>query len=254
MGNLPEQFWQASLAELKQGFCHDRTSDTFLCLLCGHRIADGVIYRHGDQLYEAKKYMAIHIAESHGSPFHSLLQLDKKLIGLTEHQKSLLELFYAGHSDSDVAQALQAGSTSTIRNHRFSLREKQKQAKIFLAIMELLAEQPPKKPSFIDLPPSHQPPDRRFAITEQENAKILATYFQAGADGPLDHFPQKEKKRVAIIRQLATHFAPQQTYTEKEVNDILKPLYHDYVLLRRYLIEYGFLDRTADGSAYWRKS
>ena len=27
----------------------------------------------------------------------------------------------------------------------------------------------------------------------------------------------------------------------------------DYVTLRRYLIEYGYLERTRDGSAYWKK-
>ncbi len=35
---------------------------------------------------------------------------------------------------------------------------------------------------------------------------------------------------------------------------ILKPIYHDYVMIRRYLIEYGFLDRHRDGSAYWVKT
>ncbi|HSR04836.1 MAG TPA: DUF2087 domain-containing protein [Proteiniclasticum sp.] len=30
-------------------------------------------------------------------------------------------------------------------------------------------------------------------------------------------------------------------------------IYDDHVLLRRYLIEYGFLDRTPDGSIYIRK-
>ena len=30
-------------------------------------------------------------------------------------------------------------------------------------------------------------------------------------------------------------------------------MYEDYVHIRRYLIEYGFLDRKADGSAYWVK-
>ncbi|MBJ6950597.1 DUF2087 domain-containing protein, partial [Vibrio cholerae] len=29
--------------------------------------------------------------------------------------------------------------------------------------------------------------------------------------------------------------------------------YPDFVTLRRYLIEYGFLDRTDDGSQYWVK-
>jgi hypothetical protein len=134
------------------------------------------------------------------------------------------------------------------------LRERQKQAKVFLAIMELLAERTPKKQAFIDIPRSSQQVDDRFAITEAENEKILATYFKHGLDGPLTVFPLKEKKRVAILRHLLVNFEPNKTYTEKEVNTILKQFYDDYVLLRRLLIDYGFMDRKYDGSAYWVKN
>jgi len=48
-------------------------------------------------------------------------------------------------------------------------------------------------------------------------------------------------------------FDSSEKYTEKEVNQILESVYPDFVTLRRYLIEYGFLDRTADGSKYWVK-
>lgn len=254
MNNLSELFWQASLEEIKQGYIYQSASDEFICLVCGEHFANGMIYRHDDNLYEAKKYLEVHIADCHHSAFHVLLNLDKKLTGLTDHQKALLELFYEGHSDNEIAKALATGSTSTIRNHRFSLRERQKQAKIFLAIMELLAERTPKKQSFIDIPRSSQSVDERFAITGAESDKILATYFKHGLDGPLEVFPLKEKKRVAILRHILQNFEPNKTYTEKEVNAILKRFYTDYVLLRRLLIDYGFMDRTFDGSAYWVKS
>ena len=39
----------------------------------------------------------------------------------------------------------------------------------------------------------------------------------------------------------------------KEVNRLLGRIYEDFPYLRRLLIEYGFLERTASGSAYWRK-
>lgn len=42
-------------------------------------------------------------------------------------------------------------------------------------------------------------------------------------------------------------------YSEREVNRILKRIYEDYANLRRALIEYGFIDRTNDGSSYWVK-
>lgn len=251
MNDLTALFWQASLDEIKQGYLYYKQTDEFVCLICGKSFANGVIYPHQDQLYEARKYVAIHIAAQHHSPFEVLINLDKKLTGLTDHQKTILELFYEGHTDTEIAKTLNTGSTSTIRNHRFSLREKQKQSKIFLAIMELLGEQTPKKQTFIDIPRSTQMIDERFAITEDENKKILSACFKQGLDGPLAVFPLKEKKRVAIVRHLLKNFDSDKTYTEKEVNGILQPFYHDYVLLRRYLIEYGFMDRTQDGSSYW---
>jgi hypothetical protein len=48
-------------------------------------------------------------------------------------------------------------------------------------------------------------------------------------------------------------FENERKYEEKEINQILGAVYHDHVLLRRYLIEYGFLDRKPDGSQYWLK-
>ena len=254
MNDIFERFWQASLQEIKQGYVYDQNADAFICLLCGETFTNGIIYPHDNKLYEARKYIEVHIAECHGSAFKYLLNLDKKLTGLTDHQKTILELFYAGHNDNDVAKALETGSTSTIRNHRFALREKQKQAKIFLAIMELLGDRVPKKNTFISIPRNSKNIDDRYAITEQENEKILAACFTQGLDGPLATFPLKEKKRVAILRHIAKYFEPTKTYTEKEVNVILKKFYSDYVLLRRYLIEYGFMDRTQDGSSYWLKS
>ncbi len=253
MTDLSDLFWQASLSDIKRGYLYDHPSDAFICLICGQSFVNGVIYPYEDQLFAAPKFIQAHIASQHVSPFHFLLNLDKKLTGLTEHQKTLLELFYAGNSDNEVANALTTGSTSTIRNHRFSLRERQKQAKLFLAIMELLEEQVPKRNSFISIPRSSKAVDNRFAITQEESAKVLAAYFKEGLDGPLTSFPPKEKKKIVILRHIMHSFAVNQTYSEKEVNTVLKRFYADYVLLRRYLIEYGFMDRTADGSSYWVK-
>ena len=56
-----------------------------------------------------------------------------------------------------------------------------------------------------------------------------------------------------MLRSIANLFDQEKHYTEKELNEVIKPMYEDYVHIRRYLIEYGFLDRKADGSAYWVK-
>ena len=251
-----EKFWQASLHDIKLGYSHDVTEGIFTCLICGETFIDGMIYQDDKKLYEAKKYIEIHIANQHKSVFHALIETDKKLTGLTDHLKTILELFYAGESDAAIAKEIGANSTSTIRNHRFSLREKQKQAKLFLAIMELLEEKAARKSTIIATPKPIDPKnnDNRCDITEIENEKILAASFKYGLDGPLESLPQKEKKRIVIIRYIARQFEIDKQYTEKEVNAILLRFYDDYAILRRYLIEYGFMDRNADGSAYWLKS
>ena len=47
-------------------------------------------------------------------------------------------------------------------------------------------------------------------------------------------------------------FAFDVTYTEKEVNTILRRFHVDTASLRRAYIDYGFLARESDGSKYWR--
>lgn len=253
MGDVSDIFWQASLEDIKRGYLFREEDEEYICLMCGKSFEKGVIYPNESQLLTAEKFVRFHIEQAHRSTFHFLLGLSKKLTGLTDHQKEILELFYEGYNDNEVAKKMGTGSTSTIRNHRFNLKEKQKQAKVLLAIMELLGERMPKKNRFIDVPLSTRQVDDRFAVTHQENERILTEYFPRGLDGPLKTYPLKEKKRVVILRQLVKHFEAGRKYSEKEVNAILEQCYSDYVLLRRHLIDYGFMERTPDGSAYWVK-
>ena len=64
-------------------------------------------------------------------------------------------------------------------------------------------------------------------------------------------FSPKEKKKVVILTKIAEQFEKGKLYNEKEVNQILQPIFDDYMSLRRYLIMYGFMERTQDGSKYW---
>ncbi len=254
MDDLSELFWRATVDEIKRGYVYHQPSDAYVCLICGQSFAKGVVYPHTGLFYEAEKYATVHIEAEHGSVFDYLLNLNKKLTGLTDLQKSLLQYFHRGYSDSEIVKEMDGGSTSTIRNHRFTLREKEKQAKVFLSIMELVSEKTQKKQKFINVPRTAEMLDERYAITEEENEDILSDYFEGGTEGRLREFPKKEKRKVAILRQISKRFELNRKYTEKEVNEILQRVYDDYVTLRRYLIEYGFMDRFDDGSYYWAKS
>jgi hypothetical protein len=250
---ISERFWQVPLEDMKQGFTYDHATESFLCLACGEPFIKGVIYPLNGLLCEAEKFAQLHVADSHGSMFEFLLGLDKKLTGLTDLQKRLLQLFHAGMSDNEIVKELDGGSTSTIRNHRFTLRERMKQAKVFLAIMELAEDRTSRQNRLISIHRTATMMDQRYAITEQENEQVLKTYFKQGPDGPLDTLPSKEKRKIIILRHLASLFEENRQYTEKEINAVLKAKFADFVTLRRYLIEYGFMDRLPDGSRYWIK-
>lgn len=241
-------FWSASLEELKSGYIQD--SGFITCLLCGERVEKGIVYPYENRLYEAERYMRIHIESTHLSVFDYLLAMDKKLTGLTEHQKKLLSLFYQGKNDKEIQKELGIGSASTIRHHRFALKEKERQAKTFLAMMELLKEKDEHAPAFVPVHKTATMVDERYNITQEEQELLIHKYFSQGV---LTKFPNKEKQRLVVLREISKHLKTDYHYDEKELNQILKELYEDYVLVRRYLVDYGFLQRTSDGSSYWLK-
>jgi hypothetical protein len=248
---LLDLFWNASLEELKSGYVEE--DELFICLLCGKQIEKGIIYPEDGVLYEAERFTRIHIQKVHESVFAYLMKLDKKLTGLSEHQNRLLQLFYDGASDAEVQKAMGIGSASTIRNHRFVLKEKERQSKVYLALMELSKSKDRHAPTFVEFHKTAKMIDQRYNVTTEENDKVLRKYFPQGVEGALSAFPVKEKNKLVILREIAKRFQQGHMYHEKDINVILKEIYSDYVTLRRYLIEYGFLDRKPDGSQYWVK-
>ncbi|MCX7709521.1 MAG: DUF2087 domain-containing protein [Clostridia bacterium] len=249
---VSELFWSAAPEELRCGFTQDE--DYYICLLCDKKIEKGIIYPDEGVFYEAEKYMKYHIEKSHQSVFEHLTQLDKKLTGLSDHQNKLLRLFYEGKSDAEVQKEMGIGSSSTIRNHRFALKEKEKQAKVYLVMMELLKEKDRGGPKFVTPHDTATMVDDRYNVTPEEREKILKKYFPYGTHGPLKTFVMKEKSKIVVLGEIVKRFQKDRTYHEKEVNEILKTVYEDHVTLRRYLVEYGFMDRKADGSQYWLKN
>lgn len=252
MINVTEYFWNASVPELKQGYVWEGKQDAFICLVCGRPFTKGIIYEQDGVLYEAEKFASLHVNKEHGGMLDYLLGLDKKLTGLTDLQKSLVRAFHDGLGDQEIAKKYEVGSTSTIRNHRFTLREKMKQAKMFLTIMEMMEEKA-NTPPFVPIHRTATMVDERYAVTAEENEEMIRKFFESGPDGPMSHFPKKQKMKLAILRHVMKRFESGKKYTEKEVNEILLTVDPDYVTLRRYLIEYGFMDRYEDGSQYWVK-
>nr|WP_295969816.1 DUF2087 domain-containing protein [uncultured Bacillus sp.] len=248
---MTDSFWNASLEDLKRGYIEERES--YVCLLCDEKFEKGVIFPHDGILYEAERYTRIHIEQVHESVFAHLMGLDKKLTGLTELQNQLLRYFYQGMNDKEIKELTGSGSTSTIRHHRFSLKEKERQAKIFLTIFELLKEKDQHAPVFIPPHKNARMVDDRYDITAEEQRDIVQKFFAFAENGRLREFPHKEKQRLVVIREIAKRIESNRIYAEKELNLLLKNIYDDYAMIRRYLVDYGFLDRKADGSEYWLK-
>lgn len=67
-------------------------------------------------------------------------------------------------------------------------------------------------------------------------------------------WPGKQKNKLLVLEYLSTKFDYDRDYKETEVNNIIKRwhTFNDYFLLRRELIDRGFLGREPDGSRYWR--
>lgn len=248
--DVMELFWDAPLEDLKTGRVDDGSHIT--CLLCGYRLEKGFIYCVGDRSCEAWKAVDLHIEEHHGGVFQFLLGLDKKFTGLTDHQSQLLKLFGQGLGDEEVRQKLGIGSASTVRNHRFQLKERERQARVFLVLAQLLSQRSDQGPSLAGVPPLASPADERWNLTVDDRESLEKKFFPQGTDGPLVRFPLKEKQRAAVLLVLAGAFEPGRRYSEKEVTEILRTRFADPTLLRRQLVEHGLLDREGGGGAYWR--
>lgn len=245
--------WNHDETDIARGYCE--RDGKCICLACGSEFEQGRIYPIGDALYDAQGAVRQHVQSAHGGMAKYLLEQELSMTGLTEIQRDLLRMVNDGMTDAQIARALGVAQ-STVRNHRFKLREKEKQAKLFLALLTAMESQV-KNPigrsdgeSIVEVPATARMVDDRYGITEAERRKTIDTYFDKET-GALRQFPAREKKKIIVLIEIAKNFKPGQTYSEKEVNRILQRIYEvDYVSIRRSLIEYGFMDRSDDCSVY----
>lgn len=74
------------------------------------------------------------------------------------------------------------------------------------------------------------------------------------SEGNVTQLPSKQNKKLAVLEYLTEKFELNIMYSEQQVNEICARwnTFGDINLLRRELIDNGFLDRERDGSKYWR--
>jgi len=249
-----EMFSKSSVEDLAKGYVRDGRG--YVCLHCEARFEEGLVYQIEGGLALAERAARDHVEKSHGGAFEALMSLGTDAAGLTELQGRLLRFLYEGKGDREIAAAIGGKSESTVRNHRFNLRKRSGEARLFLALMSLV-ESPGRTSSpepFLDYPAGMPLRDERTAVTASEAAAIEARCLRSSGGGGLEirMWPRKQKEKLVVLLRVAGLFERGRTYAEQEVNAILAPVYGDHVTIRRYLIEYRFLDRRPDGSAYWR--
>jgi DNA-binding HxlR family transcriptional regulator len=83
----------------------------------------------------------------------------------------------------------------------------------------------------------------------EEDRRVLHEHTSGGH---ITTLPRKLKKLVVVLRWVAALFQPGTTYSEQDVNAIIRQVYAaDYVGLRRELVDMGYLRREKGGGRYW---
>ncbi|MEU6342630.1 DUF2087 domain-containing protein [Streptomyces sp. NPDC046977] len=84
----------------------------------------------------------------------------------------------------------------------------------------------------------------------ETGAHAVSALFRGGR---LTVIPRRAARREQVLRHLAeTLFRPGRGYAEAEVNEALRTVHDDCAALRRYLVDDGWLERSADGTVYRR--
>jgi hypothetical protein len=104
---------------------------------------------------------------------------------------------------------------------------------------------------------ARRPAGAEPAAAGSPEADVLRRFVH---NGRLLAMPAAHAKRLVVLDHLAGLFEPGRRYPEREVNELLGRYHPDYAMLRRYLVDDGFLDRADEpapsGSrsvkVYWR--
>lgn len=240
---------ELTLTEIEQGWHH--TDTALVCNYCDATFADDQVFPVGDGFYPAAKMIQYHLATVHPQAIDELIRTDSKYNTLTEKQRALLSAFAMGAKDATIAKQMDVAA-ATVRHQKFTFREKAKQAKLYLAIYEQVFNRPTSADELVRLPEQSGMEDDRFAITIAEYTQLFAKYFTTTDPLRLARWPKHQKAILAVLKRITATLPADQHFTERELTDQLKPIYADFPLLRRYLVDYGFLRRTDGGRDYWR--
>jgi hypothetical protein len=98
-------------------------------------------------------------------------------------------------------------------------------------------------------------PDHRRIGPEftADEAKYIRSFTDP--NGVITHLPsvRADAKLQAVLKYALQGVEPGRVYTEREFNQALAPYTRDPSSVRRYLVDYRYVERKADGSEYRQK-
>lgn len=77
--------------------------------------------------------------------------------------------------------------------------------------------------------------------------KVLRAFLEQDR---IKQIPAQFKKKLVVLKWLASHFEEGRRYTEVEVNEVIEARHPEYTSLRRQMIDCGLMER--DNRIYWR--
>lgn len=92
----------------------------------------------------------------------------------------------------------------------------------------------------IDVPVTADDTSADLSEDDAFRAKVLKNFFEGER---LLTISARRKQRVIVLQRLLMRFDPARSYTELEVNDLLRPAHEDVASLRRELVDYGYMSR-----------
>jgi hypothetical protein len=91
----------------------------------------------------------------------------------------------------------------------------------------------------------------RDLLTQQPRRQAQTGVARFMRLGKIERYPANRAERQELLAWIVSQaIEPGEELTERQVNERLLSYTEDVVLLRRYLVDFGLLERTASGSSY----
>jgi hypothetical protein len=83
-----------------------------------------------------------------------------------------------------------------------------------------------------------------WSKNEKLKNAVLRNFFTE--QGSIKQLPSQLKKRLIVLEQLVNQLNENIKYTEKEINEFIKPMNEDFATIRRELFIHRFVNRNND--------